>query len=261
MDLEFIERGLGDNKRDDAKKLWNDRAEGFREMSLKNKVGENSLIGKVQSYIGALDKDTTVLDVGCGAGRYAEYFSNNSKKYLGIDISDKMIAYATEDYKDLKNVEFKVVDWNEESLDEKFDLVFAAMSGALYSVEAIKKFIAHSKNYCVVERFIRDRNSLEVLAEEISNKMVCRKAHNSTDYITALITLIMDLGYTFEVLSESKKWERNVGLNEIEERYPYIFDILGEDREKFLEEVNKQAKDNSIKVEHFYDRIAIIWKV
>jgi len=34
----------------------------------------------------------TVLDFGCGAGRWVEYFRNLGADYVGVDISDEMIA-------------------------------------------------------------------------------------------------------------------------------------------------------------------------
>lgn len=263
MKKECIEKALmGNRGKQNSKELWNSRAESFRQMSLKNQITKDSLIGKVQRTIGLLDKETCVLDVGCGAGRFAQYFSQNSLSYLGVDISENMIKYAKEDYKHLPNADFKVLDWNSQSLEEKFDLVFASMSGALHSIDSIKKFISHSKDYCVVERFIRDRNSLEYMAEEISGEKIMRKPHNSPQYITALIALIMDLGYTFEVVSFSDKRENIVAIENLEQNYPYIFDTLDkEDTKNLLSQIEKKSQDGNIKIEDTYDRVSIIWRV
>lgn len=46
-------------------------------------------------------KGKTVLDFGCGAGRWVEYFRNLGAKYVGIDISDEMIALSKSRYPDI----------------------------------------------------------------------------------------------------------------------------------------------------------------
>src|SRR5439155_22835785 len=69
----------------------------------------------------------SVLDVGCGSGRYAEAFAQPGvKRIVGIDLSDKMIELARKrtDYSNTKP-EFVCGDFMEFKTNETFDLAIA----------------------------------------------------------------------------------------------------------------------------------------
>ena len=75
----------------------------------------------------------SVLDIGCGNGRLYQLFSDKStgirpKKisYVGVDISEKLIEIAKEEYPDCQ---FEVADMTELPFeDEKFDIVFSLVA-------------------------------------------------------------------------------------------------------------------------------------
>lgn len=52
--------------------------------------GEN----KVGAYLEEICKDKIVLDAGCGTGKLLTVLEENSKKYIGIDLSDKQLEKA-----------------------------------------------------------------------------------------------------------------------------------------------------------------------
>jgi SAM-dependent methyltransferase len=65
----------------------------------------------------------SVLDVGCGTGDYAQLFDPGRTSYLGIDISDKMIAECARLF---PAHQFKVADGDSiDALDGSFDLVLS----------------------------------------------------------------------------------------------------------------------------------------
>lgn len=53
-----------------------------------------------------LTRSSTVVDVGCGLGMYAERFSTSIGRYIGIDMSRVSLAFATSALADKTNVEF-----------------------------------------------------------------------------------------------------------------------------------------------------------
>ena len=71
--------------------------------------------------------DKSILDLGCGIGCFAFELAEKAKKVVGIDISDKVIEYAKNNYsKD--NIEYIVQDITKlSSLDETFDIIFSDM--------------------------------------------------------------------------------------------------------------------------------------
>lgn len=52
--------------------------------------GEN----KVANYLKDICKDKIVLDAGCGTGKFLNILEKNSKKYIGIDLSEKQLEKA-----------------------------------------------------------------------------------------------------------------------------------------------------------------------
>ncbi|NTU66848.1 MAG: methyltransferase domain-containing protein [Candidatus Moranbacteria bacterium] len=83
----------------------------------------------------------TVLDHGCGNGRYSELFcQRGAKEVLGIDLSRSMVQKAKErkEEKDLRRFEVVNGDINNlPAFERKFDIVFSRFS-LVYSTD-IKK--------------------------------------------------------------------------------------------------------------------------
>jgi len=53
-------------------------------------------------------KDGSILEVGCGTGRVAQYFTD--REYFGIDISREMIKHAKDKYRRYCNIHFIISD-------------------------------------------------------------------------------------------------------------------------------------------------------
>ena len=72
------------------------------------------------------DQQSTILDVGCGAGRPANSLSEFVEKVVCIDKDDKMLQIAKERCKKTSNIEFLQDDARNLSFpDDTYDLVFA----------------------------------------------------------------------------------------------------------------------------------------
>ena len=75
----------------------------------------NNLISKLQ-----IDKNSSILDLACGRGRYSLYLSNIGHKVTGIDISKKNISEAKKNESDKLN--YLLHDMRQ-PLNEIFDLI------------------------------------------------------------------------------------------------------------------------------------------
>ena len=91
--------------------------------SLHNKSIKENLMNLVGNI-----KGLKVLDLGCGVGEFAKYFSDNgAKSVMGIDISEKVLEYANKN-NNADNIEYRKMDIvNLDKLAEKFDVVFSDM--------------------------------------------------------------------------------------------------------------------------------------
>lgn len=92
---------------------------------------------KVYQYFGNYVKDKKVLDVGCGYGYGSYLLSQKAKSVVGIDLQKKRIDGAKNLYKDVENLEFKILDaFKLENIfpENSFDVIIAL------------EFIEHIKN-------------------------------------------------------------------------------------------------------------------
>ena len=75
----------------------------------------NNLINRLQ-----IDKDSSILDLACGRGRYSLYLSNIGYKVTGIDISKENISEAKKNESD--KLKYMIHDMRQ-PLNQKFDLI------------------------------------------------------------------------------------------------------------------------------------------
>ena len=68
-----------------------------------------------------------ILDVGCGDGRYSTILSETCKKYVGIDIDDKLISKNNINNKK-DNVCFKAENIINYSSEEKYDVIILSLA-------------------------------------------------------------------------------------------------------------------------------------
>jgi 2-polyprenyl-3-methyl-5-hydroxy-6-metoxy-1,4-benzoquinol methylase len=66
----------------------------------------------------------SALDVGCGEGLLTATIRNISQKYTGIDVSEKALARAKEKNKNLTDINFVLLDFDQSNkLENKFDVL------------------------------------------------------------------------------------------------------------------------------------------
>jgi SAM-dependent methyltransferase len=119
---------------ENVKTFWNNNAK--KDSSLKSVLlgydfGENSAVLHNQKetkivldFIGSDKK--TILDIGCGIGRWAYNLKSMIKTYDGIDFSEEFIKSANNNFKDFSEIKFycmSAVNIDEEKLLKKYDLI------------------------------------------------------------------------------------------------------------------------------------------
>lgn len=153
---------------EEARIYWDQRADEFNDITRdKDRQERLELIAYLEER-GAFGPDHAVLDIGCGAGRFALEFAAANERVLGIDISPRMVEYARANAREagFGNAEFKVLPWQEADLEGMglrgaFDLVFASMSAAVDSEASLLKLHAASRGCCFVSGFIHRTDMLQ----------------------------------------------------------------------------------------------------
>ena len=76
-----------------------------------------------------------ILEIGCGGGFAAKYLEGYYHQYIGIDYSDKLIAYAKE-FHSSSNSDFRVANIKDYKDPEPFDIIF--MIGVLHHIDGVE---------------------------------------------------------------------------------------------------------------------------
>lgn len=161
----FEELWLSDNqKKEPTVELWDFRAEEYN-LALSTADAQLNRQKKVQSFIdqGIINEESTVLDIGCGSGQFAVELAKKTRKVVGLDFSENMLSYASENATaaGLKNTEFIHSDWESFHCAESFDLVMASMSPAIDNPEHLYKMIDCSRGFCYLSAFVQRHSSLK----------------------------------------------------------------------------------------------------
>ncbi|AET66185.1 methylase involved in ubiquinone/menaquinone biosynthesis [Desulfosporosinus orientis DSM 765] len=167
----------GKSPKASAQSFWDNRADEFNKSASQGHTDER--IRKIVEYLSfnnLLTKNSSVLDIGCGPGKFAVEFAKRSKEAIGIDISENMLGYAVSNAEtaSLTNVSFKNANWDEVDLEEydwkkKFDLVTAINSPGIHDPLTLEKMIAASKGYCFLSNFVDRHDSVQDVLRIVLN--------------------------------------------------------------------------------------------
>ena len=153
---------------------WNMLAPTFDAFEIP-KIGEDDCLTLIND-LKLITKDSSVMDVGCGAGRYAIAFAQMCRNVIGTDLSPQMIDYAQKraDSMGLSHISFICEDWDAISIQERnyqnqFDFVFAHMTPAIHNTETLVKLQACSKKWCMLVRHIHMETPLLIAAKQMLN--------------------------------------------------------------------------------------------
>jgi len=156
--------------------FWDNRADEFNKLVSQGTSDERiQKIVEFMSKNNLLTQDSSVLDIGCGPGRFAVEFAKASNDVTGLDISPKMLDHAQNNAvaADLTNVSFKNLNWDDVDLEEhgwkkKFDLVAAINSPGIHDQITLEKMTAASKGHCFLSNFVDRSDSVQdIIRREI----------------------------------------------------------------------------------------------
>ena len=116
----------------DVKNFWDERAKNAKDLNtvlLGNQKSsqEGDLRNKeefelVESVLGKLD-NISILDIGCGMGRWAYNLKGRNCDYTGIDYSEEFTAYNKKNYPGMKFYTMAAQNIDLSKLEKTYDLV------------------------------------------------------------------------------------------------------------------------------------------
>ncbi|MCO4793179.1 MAG: class I SAM-dependent methyltransferase [Bacteriovoracaceae bacterium] len=104
----------------------------------------------------SLTEKINIMDFGCGTGLFGLEFSEHAKALTGIDTSEGMLEVFDQKTKDYPEFESKNINLEEDSLDQKFDLVISSMTfhhlnDPFKTLETLKSNLSGSGKIAIVD--------------------------------------------------------------------------------------------------------------
>ncbi len=178
----------------DQKQYWDEKALDFPRYDKKNQEFQQKVINILKDE-NMLNKNSSILDVGCGTGVYTLTMAKEVKNILALDISSKMLEFLKEDawnHNLNKKIETKCIKWQEFESKEKYDLVFASLSAAFSNDNDFEKVHNFAKSsVCFIDFVDTKGSNFEELLEQ---------KYNLEKYI-------------YDDLNNLKTWLKNKNIN------------------------------------------------
>lgn len=250
---------LGDKNQDlkDAEKYWDLRSVDFGGREHVSVDEKEDFIFKAIKYKEILDKNKTVLDIGCGIGRHALGFSQISKSYTGIDISQGMLDRGLKSKNELKleNVSYKKCTIYD--IEKTYDFVFASMCPGINSIESLDKINSISTDHCMIHRFFERDMVMDIIYGSEKNR-----PHGNSDYIYALSNILWDQGYFPQIIINSIDEEINKSVDEILESQGSKFLLKSKhDQEEVRDRLLSISDKGIINYKKTINRAIVFWDV
>ena len=241
-----------------AEQMWDNKSQDFYERTeKKQKQFANGFVFRLIKDRQLLKADTRILDIGCGTGRHLLEFSAYTPYLTGIDISSNMLAYAKEKLKHIPQAQLIHGSWmNTFTTENEFDLVFACMTPAIASIEHIQRMNMISKKYCMLERTVYEKDSVQEEIEQLIGRKLFRLPHNDKNYVYGVWNILWLMGYYPDLVFDKQV---RTTTHSIED---YMSDAAYTDEEKtaVMQLLHAKQKDGVVAAEESVVKAIILWE-
>lgn len=130
------------DKNKKAVEIYNDIAEEYAAKF--DPIESDEDLRFLNQFLQHIKPESSILDLGCGTGFSAGYFTKQGMKSEGVDLSSSMIAIAQRNYPDLK---FYIADMTSFKPEHEFDAVWAGYSLFHFEQEFFEQTLKNIKTY------------------------------------------------------------------------------------------------------------------
>lgn len=259
MTIDDFERCLMEKAAENAEQAWDRRSTTFFERT--EKIHEEFSQGFVFQVIRdrqLLNAHSKVLDIGCGTGRHLFEFSRYTPYLTGTDISSGMLLYAQEKLKHIPHARLLHGNWMELfTKSGEYDFVFACMTPAIASIEHLKRMCFISKKYCMLDRFVYQKDDVQEEIEKLLGRPYVHAPHNRKEYVYGVWNILWQLGYYPDVLFDTTVQPIE---NEIDEYMEY-FQGTETEKNTILHFLHSITKNGTITAATHTVKALILWEV
>lgn len=140
---------------------------------------------------------------------------------------------------------------------KKFDLVFVSMTPAITTIEHIKRMCLISKKYCLMERFVYNREIIREEIEEMLGRKLNKLHSNHKEYTYGVWNIVWNLGYFPEIYFDKYIYESEKTIMD------YMEQIIctDEEKNKIIEFLKEKEKNGKIISKEYIIKAIILWDV
>lgn len=270
MDKSLYEQMLSKNYHGSSKaeESWDAKANHFNMSQRKDRSGFAERVVKVLEERGLL-AGAKVVDIGGGSGRYAIPLAAHADHVTVTDISSNMLDLAKSNAESLglDNLSYVKTDWESVDLSnlnwsKGFDLAFASMCPAVRSPEGLRKMIAVSKGFCLINQFIV---GVDTMADYFRKTLDIKRSydpHNDRETVQALFNLLWLEGYEPEITYLRQEEEVSYEVDEAFERYAGRYEDMARSKGFDLRDlIEDYAVQGTVQVSSKATLSMLLWKV
>ena len=247
------------NKQD---KNWDEAAEGFFRRTRKEDYN-TALFSKL-----ILDKNDTVLDIGCGEGSITLHIAKKVKKVIGIDSSPKMLELldkrAAEN--NINNIESRLMAIEDITYDEIGDVDVVICSRSLNGILPIERVLKEINKIANKYIFITIFGPENKKIEKDFDLKIGKKTENFPDY-NYFVNILFNMGIyaNIERLDLNNYREYN-SIEEAMDNGKFRLDLYNNDEKELLKEYLTEMLTYDCEKNKYYnikdkaDWILIWWK-
>lgn len=238
-DRKFIEKKFMTKSQnmDESNKIWDKRAEEFYEMTKTDQEDEIITYFKRKASISGM----SILDIGCGSGRFLSILLSEGAKVEGLEPSVEMVKFAKKHLNESGYEDINIPIYNQPFQDFQstkiYDYIFSSNTPIPFSYENYEKILQIAKKGIIISSWLYREDSIFSDVSKSLGKKVEIGGNNSLYYLANLLNLD---GYfpsieTFTTTSQSKVLIKNLinryshwlyGPNYSEEEYNQVKDQL-----------------------------------
>ena len=250
-----------------AVEFWNSKASSFAAKDIPN--SENSLAMRLISENHMINSQQTVLDIGCGSGRFSFALEQLGARVTGTDFSPRMIEEC-EKMKNMRSssIEFCVQDWQSADLyklgwHNNFDLVLANMTPSVDSADTFLKLSEASRNWCIMVKPTRRSNAVHDRLNDIFN--ITSDTNSLDKSLLFAFELLWLKGMNPKIEYQDQTWQNSLHVDDAIREYilrtSMSHTLSNSQKETISEFLHSISVDNIVQETTHTTIAALYWQV
>ncbi|NLV97746.1 MAG: class I SAM-dependent methyltransferase [Desulfovibrionales bacterium] len=186
-----------------GREFWNAKARTFPRFEEGDANYEARML-RLATDNGVDFRGKDILDVGSGSGMYTIRLARAAASVVAVDISDEMLRILEEDARQqhIHNITCVHSSWDDFSLEQTFDVVFASMTPAIDNDESSDKLMTFAHNWVVFMGFSDSMRS-DVLAGLFTHYHLTPRVFNNAQTMRHWLER---RGFAYKALPVTDQW-------------------------------------------------------